>query len=344
MAHPFSTKHFPSPISFAILILALLVSNKHAFGCYKSIISFGNSLADTGNLLHIRPPDKPPQSGRWPYGETFFHCPTGRYSDGRLVVDFIAQSLGLPFLEPFIGGKNANLSSRNFSKGVNFAVAGATALDLSFLEKYGIFNTQTNVSLGTQLDWFKEFFATFCKTSPDCKIFFQTSLILVGEIGGNEYNFAFMQGTDREVIESLVSAIIGNISFTVQELVKLGASQWWFLGTYQLVVCLVIFYITRLKMKKNMTPKLVVLTGFTSTLSACCGVGGPYNFNASALCGTPPATSCDDPSRYVNWDGIHFTEAAYRWIAQGLLEGPYTIPHIRTACTSISRTSGLSEY
>lgn len=79
---------------------------------------------------------------------------------------FIAQSLGLPFLEPFIGDKNTNASSRNFSKGVNFAVAGATALNLSFLERSGIFNPQTNVSLGTQLDWFKEFFATFCKTNP----------------------------------------------------------------------------------------------------------------------------------------------------------------------------------
>ncbi|CAA3001846.1 GDSL esterase lipase At1g28590-like [Olea europaea subsp. europaea] len=84
--------------------------------------------------------------------------------------------------------------------------------------------------------------------------------------------------------------------------------------------------------------------GFTSVFRACCGAGGPYNYNASAPCSTPPATVCDDPSRYVSWDGIHFTEAAYRWIAQGLLEGPYTIPLIRTVCSLISGTSGPSEY
>ncbi|KAL2473675.1 GDSL esterase/lipase [Forsythia ovata] len=383
MAHPFSTKPFPSPISFAILILALLISNKHAYGCYKSIISFGDSLADTGNLLHIRQPNKPLESGRWPYGETFFHFPTGRFSDGRLVVDFIAQSLGLPFLEPFIGGKNANLSSRNFSKGVNFAVAGATALDISFLEKYGIFNSQTNVSLGTQLDWFKEFFATFCNTNPDCKIFLQTSLIIVGEIGGNEYNYAFMQGTDRKVIESFVSAIISNISFTVQELVKLGASTVMVPGNLPIgcLPCYLSYYKTSdgeeydpktgclnwlnrfseyhndlLQMELNrirgLYPHATFIYGdyynaamrlypspnkfgFTNTLRACCGVGGPYNYNASAMCSTPPATSCNDPSRYVSWDGLHLTEAAYRWIAQGLLEGPYTIPHIRTCSSKV---------
>lgn len=43
-----------------------------------------------------------------------------------------------------------------------------------------------------------------CILSADCKTFLQTSLILVGEIGGNEYNYAFVQGTDIEVIESLL--------------------------------------------------------------------------------------------------------------------------------------------
>lgn len=78
----------------------------------------------------------------------------------------VAQSLGLPFLEPFIDQvKNANTSSRDFSKGVNFAVGGATALDVSFLEKYGIFNPLTNISLSTQLDWFKEYFTIFCQAN-----------------------------------------------------------------------------------------------------------------------------------------------------------------------------------
>ncbi|KAM1008458.1 hypothetical protein EV2_005058 [Malus domestica] len=31
------------------------------------------------------------------------------------------------------------------------------------------------------------------------------------------------------------------------------------------------------------------------------------------------STACKDPSSYVNWDGIHLTDAAYRYIAKGLL-------------------------
>ncbi|KAL0427268.1 UNVERIFIED_CONTAM: GDSL esterase/lipase [Sesamum latifolium] len=146
---------------YAITILILVAaSSTSASGCYDSIISFGDSLADTGNLLLLRPSNNPPPSGCPPYGQTFFHRPTGRFSDGRLVIDFIAESLGLPFVEPYFAGKPAAEKGGRFSKGVNFAVAGATALDNGFLEKRGIHNPFTNVSLETQLHWFRQFLAT----------------------------------------------------------------------------------------------------------------------------------------------------------------------------------------
>lgn len=57
-------------------------------------------------------------------------------------------------------------------------------------------------------------------------------------------------------------------------------------------------------------------------LAACCGGGrGPYNFNFTVFCGTPGATACADPSEYVSWDGIHYTEAANRFIALAMLRG-----------------------
>ncbi|GFS46289.1 hypothetical protein Acr_00g0101250 [Actinidia rufa] len=39
-------------------------------------------------------------------------------------------------------------------------------------------------------------------------------------------------------------------------------------------------------------------------LSACCGVGGPYNFNSSAQCGSSLSSACDDPASYISWDGF----------------------------------------
>lgn len=66
-----------------------------------------------------------------------------------------------------------------------------------------------------------------------------------------------------------------------------------------------------------------------TTLAACCGAGGgKYNYNPMAPCSLPGATACADPSKAVNWDGIHLTEAAYRSIAEGWLQGPFAHPPI----------------
>ncbi|KAI3764182.1 hypothetical protein L2E82_14185 [Cichorium intybus] len=77
--------------------------------------------------------------------------------------------------------------------------------------------------------------------------------------------------------------------------------------------------------------------GFTNgALRACCGSGGPYNYNLSAECGMRSATEslCDDPDTYANWDGIHFTEAANRIISKSLFQGPYTWPRFDSLCPS----------
>jgi len=68
--------------------------------------------------------------------------------------------------------------------------------------------------------------------------------------------------------------------------------------------------------------------GFTgSVLKACCGGGdGRYNVQPNVRCGEKGSTTCEDPSTYANWDGIHLTEAAYRHIATGLISGRFTMP------------------
>lgn len=84
-----------------------------------------------------------------------------------------------------------------------------------------------------------------------------------------------------------------------------------------------------------------VVTGFErNALQVCCGGGGPYNFNDTALCGNLEVIACDDPSKYVSWDGYHLTEAAYRWMAMSLLDGQYTIPKFSLSCL----TSNTSPY
>lgn len=83
----------------------------------------------------------------------------------------------------------------------------------------------------------------------------------------------------------------------------------------------------------------MILSGFGNRpFAACCGIGGPYNFSFNRKCGSVGVESCKDPSKYVGWDGVHMTEAAYKLIADGILQGPYAIPPFNWSCLS-SETS-----
>ncbi|KAJ4757288.1 GDSL esterase/lipase [Rhynchospora pubera] len=69
--------------------------------------------------------------------------------------------------------------------------------------------------------------------------------------------------------------------------------------------------------------------GFVSSMQACCGAGGgKYNYDNTKRCGMAGASACSNPSKYLSWDGIHLTEAAYRQITNGWLKGPYASPPI----------------
>ncbi|CAL5346148.1 unnamed protein product [Camellia sinensis] len=385
-----STHTYKFFLFFFFFVLIFSASIKHSNGCYTSIFSFGDSIADTGNLARISESPQPPHFMLPPYGETYFHRPTGRCSDGRLIIDFIAEYLGLPLVPPYFSGQNGRCV--NF-QGVNFAVVGATALDNDFFEQRGIHNPLTNCSLGNQLDWFKRMLPSLCHTpSMDCKKLLRNSLVLMGEIGGNDYNHAFDSGRNIEEIQSFVPPVTNAIGSAINELIELGAVTLMVPGNFPIgclptyltnfmssnkeaydpeTGCLIwlnefaVYHNDMLQIELNRIKKLhpyatiiyadyynaamrffqsPIEYGFSGgALTACCGAGGPYNFDPSVECGYPASTACDDPSSHVNWDGLHMTEAAYRWIAKGLLQGPYTVPPINTSsCVSLPVISAQS--
>ncbi|CAK9321092.1 unnamed protein product [Citrullus colocynthis] len=220
-----------SPILFTILFVALLPFHPpRVFGCFTSIFNFGDSLSDTGNLFGTCVSKEPPHFCFPPYGDTFFHRPTGRCSNGRLIIDFLAQSLGLPLLNPYLGlsVEKQKISFEDFEKGLNFAVAGATALNASYLREKLIVGVPTNYSLGLQLEWFRNTYSSLCKSSSTatskCREILKSSLIIVGEIGGNDYNYRFVSERQNiEEIKSLVPIVVKEIGSTITELIKLGA-------------------------------------------------------------------------------------------------------------------------
>lgn len=53
--------------------------------------------------------------------------------------------------------------AKDIKKGVNFAVSGATALDVEYFKKRGGYQPTSDKSLSVQLDWFKKLKPSLCK-------------------------------------------------------------------------------------------------------------------------------------------------------------------------------------
>ncbi|TVU37547.1 hypothetical protein EJB05_10867, partial [Eragrostis curvula] len=135
------------------------VTNRNGSHCYSCFFVFGDSISDTGNFIHYS--TAPGPVARSPYGETFFHRPTGRWSDGRLSVDFIVERLGFPYWTPYLAGK----TKEDFTYGANFAVASGTALNQLLFKKKGLnVSDITPYSLGVQIGWFKKVLAMIAST------------------------------------------------------------------------------------------------------------------------------------------------------------------------------------
>ncbi|CAO1948488.1 unnamed protein product [Urochloa humidicola] len=215
---------FPAAVVLALVgataVVLALVRAAPAAGCYPRVFSFGDSLADTGNYRFAYPNDSGEPALRPPYGETFFHHPTGRFSNGRIVLDFIADALGLPFVPPYLRGRSAE----DFSCGANFAVGGATALSPEFFRDRGFDGMGNRVHLDEEMKWFRELLGLFCPGNlAGCSDMMNKSLFLVGEIGGNDYNIPLLSRVPFQKIRTFTPSVVAKISSTITELIQLGA-------------------------------------------------------------------------------------------------------------------------
>lgn len=107
--------------SLLILISSAVETEIRKEASFPAIFVFGDSTVDPGNNNYIGTPFK---SDFPPYGIDFAnHVPTGRFTNGRLVTDFIASYAGIkeyvpPYLDP-------TLSMEELLTGVSFASAGS---------------------------------------------------------------------------------------------------------------------------------------------------------------------------------------------------------------------------
>lgn len=89
---------------FHVFLTIALVSQTQTLGTkadsrskkFIPLFIFGDSFLDAGNNNYINTTTYD-QANFLPYGETYFKFPTGRFSDGRLISDFIGKILQIIF-------------------------------------------------------------------------------------------------------------------------------------------------------------------------------------------------------------------------------------------------------
>ncbi|TVU35747.1 hypothetical protein EJB05_17650 [Eragrostis curvula] len=361
----------------AVLALVLAGADSAAAACYPRVFSFGDSLADTGNYRFVYVNDSLNPVLWPPYGETFFGRATGRFCNGRIVLDFVAEALGLPFVRPYLSGRSAE----DFAFGANFAVGGATALSPDFFRDRGI-DIGDPVHLDMEMEWFRELLDLLCPGNLSaCLDMMNQSLFLVGEIGGNDYNLPLWSRLPYKKVRTFTPSVVAKISSTITELIGLGAKTLMVPGNLP-IGCIPSYLLTfksnkkedyepdtgcirwlndfsryhnKLLMKeirklRKRHPDVTIIYadnyraamdiflspkryGIEYPLVACCS-GGLFGVSATAGCGYGDYKVCDNPEKYGSWDGIHPSEATYKAIARGLLEGTYTQPPISTTTSS----------
>ncbi|XP_044959208.1 GDSL esterase/lipase At1g28600-like isoform X1 [Hordeum vulgare subsp. vulgare] len=357
-----------SIISMALLFVfgvMLLNADVGSCGCFKRIFAFGDSIIDTGNFR---------TGSMWmpPYGGTYFHHPTGRCSDGRLIIDFYAQALGLPLLPP--SGPEENTGK--FPTGANFAVWGSFALSPDYYRKrYNL--SMGHACLDSQLRSFKTVLARIAPGKAATKSLLSDSLVVFGEIGGNDYNFWFFDPRrSRNTPHEYMPDVITRIGAGVQEVINLGAKTILVPGNFP-IGCIPVYLndhksnkstdydqfsclkwynafsqkhnqllkveIGRLR-SRNPSVKIIYADYYGAAMEFVRnpkrnGVDNPL----VACCGgngpygtghgcDQNAKICREPSRFANWDQVHMTEKAYNVIANGVLNGPYADIPLLHAC------------
>ncbi|CAI9109956.1 OLC1v1009900C1 [Oldenlandia corymbosa var. corymbosa] len=93
-----------------------------------------------------------------------------------------------------------------------------------------------------------------------------------------------------------------------------------------------ITYVDMFRAKHELIIKAKEL-GFEDPFKICCGIHG---VNYDVWCGGKGtingtevhAGSCRNPSKFISWDGVHYTEAANHWIASHLVNGSFSDPPV----------------
>ncbi|KAL4363204.1 hypothetical protein GQ457_04G030910 [Hibiscus cannabinus] len=217
--------HFRHVLVLLLLSVAMLstCSTLDSKCEFQAIFNFGDSNSDTGGFWAAFPAQSRP------FGITFFNKPTGRATDGRLILDFLAQALGLPFISPYLQSIGSD-----FRHGANFATLASTVL----LPNTSLFVTGISpFSLAIQLNQMKEFKSKVVEyhstniqgtTKLPAPDIFGKSLYTF-YIGQNDFT-SNLKAIGIGGVEQFLPQVVSQIAGTVKELYGLGGRTFFVLN------------------------------------------------------------------------------------------------------------------
>uniref|UniRef100_A0A2P2K9T8 Alpha-L-fucosidase 3-like n=2 Tax=Rhizophora mucronata TaxID=61149 RepID=A0A2P2K9T8_RHIMU len=344
---------------------------------FPAIFNFGDSNSDTGGLSAVFGQAPPPD------GETYFHSPAGRYCDGRLIVDFMAESFGLPHLSAYLDSVGSN-----FSHGANFATAGSTIRPQNTTLRQSGFSP---ISLDVQWNEFYDFHrrsqivrcrgGVYEKLLPKAEDF--SKALYAFDIGQNDITSGYFSNMSDSQVKAFIPDLISQFKDIVTWVYGQGGRSFWIHNTGP-VGCLAyvldripvlaaevdragcatpfnevaelfnrqlkdvvvqlrkelpeaaLTYVDVYSLKYNLITHARKY-GFKESIRACCGHGGKYNYNRNIGCGAKRTVDgkevmlgkpCKDPSKAIVWDGVHYTQAANKWIFDQIVNGAFSDPPI----------------
>lgn len=175
-----------------------------------ALFVFGDSLIDPGNNNYINT-STAFQANFPPYGESFFRYPSGRFCDGRVIPDFIAEYSKLPFIQPYLQiGYQYQLAY-----GANFASAGAGALVETF--PGFVINLKQQLLYFTEAE--KQLMLNLGEGGAERIV---SNSVYLFSIGGNDYTSDSRTSSIFKSFtpEDYVAMVVGNITTVIEVLKK----------------------------------------------------------------------------------------------------------------------------
>ncbi|CAF2045879.1 unnamed protein product [Brassica napus] len=303
----------------------------------SALFAFGDSMLDTGNNNNLRTLTKCNFS---PYGRDFAGGKaTGRFGNGRVFSDLIAEGLSLRTLLPAY--RDPNLSNNDLPTGVCFA-SGGSGLDERTASSQGV------IWVTDQVKDFKEYVTKLNGVVGEQTNALISNAVYLISAGNNDLAITFATGRAQSTISDYTDLMVTWTDNLLKSLYDTGARKFAVLGTLPLgclpgardaagnflKVCAypanqwADTFNKKLAAKLNNLgttlpgAKFVYVDMYNSLLDLINNPQASGFIDAADGCYMPTISPvpCPDASRYVFWDIGHPSEKSYQTISPKIIE------------------------